>query len=70
VNAAEDYPQDMSVSYGKTLSIDLHSKTSRIFTIGHRNPQGLVVKSDGDLVNRIHPSTRYESTARDHLQKR
>ena len=73
VNAAEDYPQDASASYGKIVLIDLASPTraTRIFTMGHRNAQGLIVKSDGtiwatehgphggDELNRIVPGRNY-----------
>ena len=40
--ATEDAPaQDPGSSYGKTILVDLESGASRIFTMGHRNPQGL-----------------------------
>lgn len=34
-------------SYGKTIAIDLATGASRVFTVGHRNPQGLVVTASG-----------------------
>jgi hypothetical protein len=41
--------QDPGVSYGKTIVIDLDTLASRIFTSGHRNPQGLAVSSSGTI---------------------
>ena len=38
------FPQESDVSYGKILSLDL-AGGSRPFSIGHRNPQGLLVDS-------------------------
>lgn len=42
-------PQKLDNSYGKTIWIDPAKGTSRIYTIGHRNPQGLAVGSDGRI---------------------
>lgn len=36
-------------SYGKVLLVDLSNGTARPFTVGHRNPQGLVVTRDGAI---------------------
>jgi cytochrome c2 len=36
-------------SYGKTILIDPKKRDSRIYTIGHRNPQGLAVAPDGTI---------------------
>ena len=33
--------QDMDSDYGKILEVDINNGTSRIFSTGHRNPQGL-----------------------------
>nr|MCU0922965.1 PQQ-dependent sugar dehydrogenase [Burkholderiaceae bacterium] len=41
--------QDPATHYGKTLSIDLGTGSAQVFTLGHRNPQGLVVSSDGTV---------------------
>jgi cytochrome c2 len=41
--------QDPSASYGKTLRIDLETNTSEVFTLGHRNPQGVHVDADGEI---------------------
>jgi cytochrome c2 len=42
-------PQDLNSDYGKTLEIDLGRRTARVFTFGHRNPQGLLVTQSGDI---------------------
>jgi cytochrome c2 len=39
--------QDPAMSYGKIVLIDLHDRSSRIFSSGHRNPQGLFVGASG-----------------------
>jgi aldose sugar dehydrogenase len=39
--------QDLTYSYGKVLLIDLDTHASRIYTYGHRNPQGLFVTAGG-----------------------
>lgn len=38
--------QDPEAAYGKTIRFDLRSGEHRIFTTGHRNPQGLYVGDD------------------------
>lgn len=45
VAAAQDPGSDL----GKVVAIDLASGDSRIFTSGHRNPQGLLVTRDGTI---------------------
>jgi cytochrome c2 len=42
-------PQDPENWYGKTILIDPASGAPRIFTLGHRNPQGLTASSDGQV---------------------
>jgi cytochrome c2 len=42
-------PDDPNSSYGKTILVDLATGQSRIFTRGHRNPQGLTVAADGRI---------------------
>ena len=54
VNAAANYPQDMSASYGKTIEIDLTSRANRVFSMGHRNAQGLIVTSEGAIWSAEH----------------
>jgi aldose sugar dehydrogenase len=41
--------QDPDADYGKTLLIDPQTGTKTVFTVGHRNPQGLVVARDGRI---------------------
>jgi len=43
------FAQDRETAYGKTIRIDLDSRTSRIYTLGHRNPQGLYAAKDGRI---------------------
>lgn len=40
-------PQKRDNSYGKTIWINPATRESRIFTLGHRNPQGLTMSADG-----------------------
>lgn len=47
VNADRTVSQDLQSDYGKTLLIDTETGESEIFSLGHRNPQGLDVGSDG-----------------------
>ncbi len=49
LNSAQDLPQDAKASYGKTILINLTNASSEIFSLGHRNPQGLAVDSSGDV---------------------
>lgn len=46
--------QDPSSDYGKTLLINLDKGSSTIFTMGHRNPQGLVQALDGSIWSTEH----------------
>jgi cytochrome c2 len=41
------FPQDPDADYGKTILIDLATREHRVFTSGHRNPQGLYRAADG-----------------------
>lgn len=41
------FAQDPDAAYGKTMLIDLATGRSRVFTMGHRNPQGLYVTREG-----------------------
>lgn len=47
VNDERMWAQDPHVDYGKILAIDIASGRSRIYTMGSRNPQGLLVAGDG-----------------------
>ena len=46
--------QDMTVSYGKTIVVDVNSGASRIYSSGHRNPQGLYVDESGRMWSTEH----------------
>ena len=39
--------QEKQGAYGKTILIDLDSREASIYTMGHRNPQGLVIDPSG-----------------------
>jgi aldose sugar dehydrogenase len=41
--------QSAESHYGKTIRIDPATKQGEVFTMGHRNPQGLTVASNGDV---------------------
>ena len=71
VESVRSFPQDLAVAYGKTIRIDLNTEASEIYTLGHRNPQGLYVAPDGrvwltehgsqggDEVNLLQPNANY-----------
>lgn len=42
-----DFAQDLTKDYGKTFRIDPATGEAELFTVGHRNPQGLVQTPDG-----------------------
>jgi len=44
-----DGPQSDSSGYGKVIRIDLTTLQSDVFSIGHRNPQGLLVDREGNI---------------------
>jgi aldose sugar dehydrogenase len=47
-------PQDEEASYGKTVLVNLRTGQSSLFTIGHRNPQGLHVDAEGTVWSTEH----------------
>lgn len=49
LNSPLSAPQDPAISYGKTIVLNLEDMTSRNFSIGHRNPQGLFVDPSGTI---------------------
>ena len=63
--------QDPAVSYGKTILVHLEDGTNEVFSLGHRNPQGLHRGPSGDIwltehgpqggdeLNRIHRGGNY-----------
>ena len=46
---AERAPQDPESHYGKTIRIDPQSGAASVYTLGHRNPQGLAVGPDSSV---------------------
>lgn len=66
-----NYPQDPNISYGKIVRINIADKTSSIYSLGHRNPQGLYINDDkivyetehgpkgGDELNIIKENSNY-----------
>jgi cytochrome c2 len=48
------FPQRMDAHYGKVLAVDLSDGTADIYSIGHRNPQGLTVMADGTILATEH----------------
>ena len=46
--------QKLSSSFGKIYEHDLTTKKTRLKSIGHRNPQGLVFTREGKLINAEH----------------
>lgn len=45
----ENAPQDPLNSYGKIWSIDLNAGDTKIISLGHRNPQGLLIDDAGRI---------------------
>ncbi|MGH8324853.1 MAG: PQQ-dependent sugar dehydrogenase, partial [Steroidobacteraceae bacterium] len=48
------FAQDPHVSYGKTILLHLDDGSSEIFSMGHRNPQGLYITADGTIWSTEH----------------
>lgn len=48
-NGEPDMVQDRKTSYGKTILIHLDRGSSEMYTLGHRNPQGLYVDPAGAI---------------------
>lgn len=53
-NARRIVSQDPDVDYGKTLVVNTSTGTARLFTLGHRNPQGLFIDSEGKIWSTEH----------------
>ena len=49
VESDEILPQEMTAAYGKTVLINLESRAASIYTLGHRNPQGLDLDVHGNI---------------------
>jgi aldose sugar dehydrogenase len=47
IESTQIFSQDPEADYGKTILIDLATREHRVFTLGHRNPQGLYRAADG-----------------------
>jgi cytochrome c2 len=49
-----NYVQDIHADYGKTILIDTLTGESSIYTLGHRNPQGLTIDASGRVWSTEH----------------
>lgn len=47
VDFPTNYVQDVAAAYGKSIMVDLTNGSWKVFSIGHRNPQGLWADSTG-----------------------
>jgi cytochrome c2 len=54
VETKQMFAQEPGVSYGKTILIHLDDGTSEIYSLGHRNPQGLYVTPEGAIWSTEH----------------
>ena len=70
LNEPTDKPQDRKSDIGKIIFVDFKTKKKEIFSIGHRNPQGLFVQDNliiatehgpkgGDEINKIEFGKNY-----------
>src|SRR5450631_3201200 len=48
------FSQEPQASYGKTILIHLDDGTSEIYSMGHRNPQGLYITAEGTIWSTEH----------------
>jgi cytochrome c2 len=48
------FAQDPEAAYGKTIRIDVPTGDARMFTMGHRNPQGLYITKEGQIWSTEH----------------
>ena len=49
VNRPEILAQDTTSSYGKVMRVSLDTGDARVFSLGHRNPQGLFIDANGSI---------------------
>jgi cytochrome c2 len=49
IDSAQAFAQDPTADYGKTHVIDLNTHEHHVFTMGHRNPEGVYQAADGRL---------------------
>lgn len=54
IESKQMFAQDPQVSYGKTILIHLDDGTSEMYTMGHRNPQGLYITPEGTVWSTEH----------------
>jgi aldose sugar dehydrogenase len=54
VESKQMFSQDPQVSYGKTILIHLDDGTSEMYSMGHRNPQGLYITPEGAIWSTEH----------------
>ncbi len=52
--APKAHSQDPESSYGKTIAIDITTGQSSVFSLGHRNPQGLYIDRSGTIWSTEH----------------
>jgi aldose sugar dehydrogenase len=50
----EPFAQNRDVTFGKIFEIDCEKGTHRLISIGHRNPQGLFVCANGEIISAEH----------------
>lgn len=48
------HAQNPATSYGKTIAIDIVDGRAELFTLGHRNPEGLYIARSGDIWSTEH----------------
>lgn len=49
LESLQAFSQDPDAAYGKTVRINIETQASEIYTLGHRNPQGLYIAGDGRI---------------------
>ena len=54
VASLEAHPQNPATSYGKTIAINIADGRAALFTLGHRNPQGLFADRSGTIWSTEH----------------
>lgn len=52
--SVEAQSQDPTTSYGKTIAIDIADGHASVFTLGHRNPEGLFIDQSGIIWSTEH----------------
>jgi cytochrome c2 len=49
IESTQAFSQDAAADYGKTILIDLTTRQRSVFTMGHRNPEGITRTRDGKV---------------------